>query len=239
MYLENIVFDARDPRTLGRFWEAALGTETLTDEPEGYETRLAVQDGPELDLCFQPVAQPAHGPRRLHLDLRGGAEQQQVVERLLALGATRADIGQGDVPWVVLADPEGNAFCVMEERTAYAGTGPVAALPLWSADPERDRDFWAWLSGWVPTEEGDVLALQHPSRRGPLLELVPEDEPKRSAKNHLHLDVRLEPGDDDPETVARAILERGGQELPDNPEVPWRTYLDPSGNELCVLPSRG
>ncbi|WP_134740519.1 VOC family protein [Nocardioides sp. 503] len=240
MYLENLVFDARDPWTLGRFWEAALGTETLTDDPGGYETRLAVPDGPDLDLCFQPVAQPAHGPRRLHLDLRGGAEQQQVVDRLLELGATRADIGQGDVPWVVLADPEGNAFCVMEERAAYVGTGPVAALVLWSADPERDRDFWQWLSGWEPVDEGGVLALRHPSGRGPLLELVPEDEPKRgSTKNHLHLDLRLEPGDDEPETVAQSILARGGQELPDNPEVPWRTYLDPSGNELCVLPARG
>jgi hypothetical protein len=71
--------------------------------------------------------------------LRGGGEQQAVVKRLLALGASRADIGQGQVPWVVLADPEGNPFCVMEERTAYADAGPLAALPLDVADPDRDR----------------------------------------------------------------------------------------------------
>jgi hypothetical protein len=106
VYLENVVFDATDPRTLGRFWETALGTETLTDEPDGFETRLTTPDGPVIDLCFQRVPEPPVEPQRLHLDLRGGEEQQPVVERLLALGASPADIGQGLVPWVVLADPE-------------------------------------------------------------------------------------------------------------------------------------
>src|SRR5687767_7022037 len=61
MYLENVVFDALAPRELGRFWEAVVGGEQLTDEPAGYETRLAVPGGPELDLCFQPVPEPAVG----------------------------------------------------------------------------------------------------------------------------------------------------------------------------------
>ena len=69
MYLENLVFDAVDPQRLGRFWEAVVGGERLTDEPEGYETRLAVEGGPVLDLCFQRVAEPTREPPRLHLDL--------------------------------------------------------------------------------------------------------------------------------------------------------------------------
>jgi hypothetical protein len=161
-----------------------------------------------------------------------------VVERLLALGARFADIGQREVPWVVLADPEGNPFCVMEERAAYVDTGPVAALPLDVADPGRDRDFWMWLTGWVPVDGGGLLALRHPSHRGPLLELCPEAAPKGQGKNRMHLDVRLEPGDD-ADSVAREIGERGGRELHfDWGDLPWRHFADLSGNEFCVLPSR-
>jgi predicted enzyme related to lactoylglutathione lyase len=236
--LENIVFDATDPHALGRFWEAALGTETLTDEPEGFETRLAVPGGPVLDLCFQRVPEQPAEPQRLHLDLPGADEQQQVVERLVALGASHADIGQGPVPWVVLADPEGNHFCVMEERAEYARSGPVAALPLDVADPGREHAFWGWLTGWAPVEGSALLSLQHPSRRGPLLELAPQSAPKGPAKNRLHLDVRLETGDD-ADAVAQGIAERGGRELHfDWGDLPWRHFADPSGNEFCVLPAR-
>ena len=57
------------------------------------------------------------------------------MERLLALGAVPADIGQGDVPWTVLADPEGNEFCVLDPRPTYRDTGPVAAVTLIDAPP--------------------------------------------------------------------------------------------------------
>lgn len=236
--LENVVIDSTDPQALGRFWETALGTETLTDEHEGFETRLTVPDGPVLDLCFQRVPESPVGPQRLRLDLCGGEEQQSVVERLLALGASPADIGQGQDPWVVLADPEGSTFCVMEERAAYVDAGPVAALRLDVADPERDRDFWMWLTGWVPVDgSGGLLGLRHSSRRGPLLELSPEAGSKEPGKNRMHLDVRLEAGDD-ADAVAREIADRGGREL--NPEwgdLPWRVFTDPSDNEFCLLPS--
>ena len=55
MYLENVVFDAVAPQRLGRFWEAVVGAEQLTDEPDVYETRLTVESGPVLDLCFPQV----------------------------------------------------------------------------------------------------------------------------------------------------------------------------------------
>jgi predicted enzyme related to lactoylglutathione lyase len=238
MYLENVVMDAVEPQRLGRFWEAALGCERLSDEPDGYETRLTVEDGPVLDLCFQRVAEPASGRPRLHLDVSGGARQAAEVDRLLALGASHLDIGQGDVPWVVLADPEGNPFCVMEERASYAGSGPLAALPLDSSDPDRDADLWSWLSGWTEVAGEAPRSLQHPSRRGPLLELCPETSPKGGAKNRTHLDIRLQAGDD-PDEVAARILEGGGRELhPDWGVLPWRLYTDPSGNDFCVLPAR-
>jgi hypothetical protein len=239
MYLENLVVDSVTPKKLGRFWEAAVGGEQLTDEPGGYETRLAVADGPVLDLCFQQVPEPTVGAARLHLDLVGGDRQAEVVDRLLVLGARRLDIGQGDVPWVVLADPEDNPFCVLEQREVYDGAGPIAAFVLDSADPDRDAEFWSWLSGWTHATSSAPRSLRHPSGRGPFLELVPEKAPKRDGdKNPMHLDIRLEAGDDADE-LRVGILERGGAELhrPEWGELPWRSYTDPSGNELCLLPA--
>ena len=239
MFLENLVMDAVDPQRLGRLWEAAVGAERLTDEPEGFETRLAIEGGPVLDLCFQRVPEPPVEAPRLPGDLARGAPPAGEGARLLARGARHLDIGQGDVPWVVLADPEGNPCCVMEERAAYAGTGPIAALPLDSADPDRDAEFWAWLTGWTDVAGVAPRSLRHPSLRGPLLELVHEPRPKGTAKNRLHLDVRLDAGDD-PDEVAATITARGGAELhPDwGVGLPWRLYEDPSGNDFCVLPAR-
>ncbi|HEY2215311.1 MAG TPA: VOC family protein, partial [Acidimicrobiales bacterium] len=195
MYLENVVIDAVDPQRLGRFWEAVLGSERLTDEPEGFETRLTIEGGPVLDLCFQRVPDPSSGRPRIHLDLQGGERQGEEVARLIELGARHLDIGQGDVPWVVLADPEGNPCCVMETRVVYSNTGPIAALPLDSADPDRDAEFWSWLTGWTDVDGVVARSLRHHSRRGPLFELCREQASKGSTKNRLHLDIRLEVGD--------------------------------------------
>jgi len=241
MYLENVVVDAQQPQRLGRFWEGLLGCSTLVDEPDAFETRLSVPDGPTLDLCFQRVGSPPAPSPRLHLEVHGGDPQSQdaVVQRALALGARHLDIGQRDVPWVVLADPEGNPFCVMEDRPEYAVSGPLSSLPLDSSDVERDVRFWSELSGWVPTDSAMPGALRHPSGRGPLLELCPERRTAAAAeKNRVHLDLRLEAGDDADEAATR-LLDLGGAVLDHNwGDLPWRVYTDPSGNALCILPSR-
>ena len=85
----------------------------------GRDTVLATssrQPGePGIPLLFQTVPDPDEGSHRVHLDLRSRTpeEQRELVARAEAAGAERIDIGQGDVPWVVLADPEGNEFCVL------------------------------------------------------------------------------------------------------------------------------
>jgi hypothetical protein len=238
MYLENLVVDALEPQRLGRFWEAVIAGERLTDEPAGFETRLAVTGGPELDLCFQRVTDPSSGPPRLHLEIAGGPDLGQEVDRLLGLGARRLGTGPGQASRVALTDPEGNPFGVVEGAAAHAGTGPVAALLLQSAAPDTDAAFWSWLTGWTDAPGVAPRTLRHPSRLGPLLELSPEPSAKGPTKNRLHLDVRLEAGDD-PDQVAAGIAERGGRELhPPWGDLPWRLHADPSGNELCVLPAR-
>ena len=237
MFLENLVLDAADPQRLGRFWESALGAHTLTDGAEGFETRLEVPDGPVLDLCFQPVAQVNAAAPRLHLDLLGGRERDAVVDRLLELGARHLDIGQGEVPWAVLADPEGHAFCVMEEREAYCDTGPLAAVPVHGDDAERDAAFWASLTGWQPYDGSAPASLRHPSGRGTILEFFPGAGPKEG-KNRLHLDVRLEPGDDSRAVTARVVAQGARPVEHDWGDLPWTVLTDPSGNEFCILPAR-
>jgi hypothetical protein len=248
--LENVVRDARDPRALGGFWAAALSAEVITDEPDLVEARLVLDAGTGafLDLCFPRVEHPSEAPPRLHLDLRGGPDLDDVVRRLLALGAERADVGQGDdVPWTVLADPEGGAFCIMPDRPGYeATTGPLVCLPLDSADPERDAVFWAAVTGWRRTADvGGAPALRHPEGVGPLLALCPEPRPKPAGpagKNAIHLDVRrdasdpAEQDDDGDVAVVERMLALGARSLSAPGELPWLVFADPSGNELCVLP---
>ena len=231
--------DALEPQRLGRFWEELVGGERLTDEPDGFETRLTIDGRLVLDLCFQRVPEQPVDPPRLHLDVAGGARQAEEVDRLLGLGARHLDIGQGDVPWVVLADPEGNPFCVMEDRAVYADAAPLAALVLHSADPSRDAELWSWLTGWTETAGDAPRSLRHPTQLGAFLELWPEPAGKGATKNRLHLDIRLD-AVDDPDGIAAGISERGGHELhhPEWGELPWRSYTDPSGNEFCLLPAR-
>ena len=192
-----------------------------------------------LDLCFQRVPEPRGPDPRLHLDVSGGARQAEVVQRALDLGARHLDIGQGDVPWVVLADPEGNPFCVMEERPEYATSGPIAALPLDSADPARDAAFWAELSGLAAGVVGDARGAAAPVGPRRAARAVPRARPKAAgSRTGCTSTSASRPGDDADAVVAR-VVELGGRELdPDWGELPWRVVTDPSGNELCLLPAR-
>jgi len=112
---EQTVVDARDSEALGRWWLEALHWVIVNDDPDEFEIR------PEADrlpgLIFVPVDERKQVKNRLHLDLRPD-DQDAEVERLVALGASRIDIGQGEASWVVLADPEGNEFCVLRGRRA-------------------------------------------------------------------------------------------------------------------------
>jgi hypothetical protein len=111
---EQTIVDARDPVTLGRWWRDALGWVVVNDDPDEFEIRPAAHRLP--GLLFASVLEAKTTKNRLHLDFR--PEDRDVeVERLLALGATRADVGQGEQSWVVLADPEGNEFCVLGSRS--------------------------------------------------------------------------------------------------------------------------
>ena len=183
----------------------------------------------------RPVPEPRLPDPRLHLDISGGSRQAEVVHRALDLGARHLDIGQRDVPWVVLADPEGNPFCVMEERPEYSTSGLIAALPLDSADPAATRRSGPSCPAGSRSPRPCPPALRHSSGRGVLLALRPEPRPKDAGtKNRLHLDLRLE-SDDDPE-AGRGPRRRGRRRPPlTGASCPWWVVTDPSGNEVRLL----
>ena len=106
----HVVVDSKDPHALARFWAAVLEWEA---EADGDEVEVKAADGSGTALLFVTGDDPKTVKNRLHIDLRPD-DRDAEVERVLALGATRADVGQtGDETWVVLADPEGNEFCVL------------------------------------------------------------------------------------------------------------------------------
>jgi predicted enzyme related to lactoylglutathione lyase len=108
---ENLVIDAQDPARLGRWWAEALGYQITYEKPDEVEIRRTPDELP--GLTFVSVPERKSGKNRLHIDLRP-PDQEEEVERLVDMGARHVDIGQGDeVGWVVLADPEGNEFCVL------------------------------------------------------------------------------------------------------------------------------
>lgn len=111
---EQIIVDCDDPEALGRWWREALDWVVVNDDPAEYEIR------PEPDrmpgLLFVRVPDRKTVKNRLHMDFRPD-DRDAEVERLIQLGARRADIGQEPgLYWVTLADPEGNEFCVLSSR---------------------------------------------------------------------------------------------------------------------------
>jgi len=115
-----ICVDSTDPSRVARFWEAALGwrrTEDSADEVVLEPPVGSREDGISPDLAFLRVPEGKTVKNRLHIDLRPD-DQAAEVERLEALGARRISVGQGaESTWVVLADPDGNEFCVLRPLT--------------------------------------------------------------------------------------------------------------------------
>ena len=123
----ELVVDSRDPEALAAFWAEVLGYAVLGRDEDGAVEigPVAGFGGPAPTLVFAPVAEPTPGKVRLHVDVSPtDRDQDAELARLLALGATPADVGQWEgrtgeqdaVSWHVLADPEGNEFCLLRRR---------------------------------------------------------------------------------------------------------------------------
>ncbi|MFE5208735.1 VOC family protein [Streptomyces sp. NPDC056600] len=241
--LVQITKKAHDDSALGRFWAEVLGWGIDSEgpgvtnlEPVGfaYPDPTAVC----IDIIARP--EPKTVKNRVHLDLAttSPAHQAELVERLRALGATLADVGQGDVPWTVMADPEGNEFCVLEPRPVYGDTGPIAAVVVDCADPRAMARFWGAATDWTVHEVADDHAsLRSAKGVGPYLEFVRTPDAK-SGWNRVHVDVAPYKGDDLAAEEARLRALGGSDPGIDQSGLPWRVMTDPEGNEFCLLTPR-
>ena len=237
--LVQVNMKARDVEALGAFWAQALGWRLDSEGPGvvNLEPGGFVYPDPAvvyLDLVTSP--EPKTGKNRVHLDLaaESAAHQAELVARLQRLGATLADVGQGDdVTWTVMADPEGNEFCVLDSLAEE--TGPIATVAVDCADPQRMARFWGEATDWAVLRVTDQHAvLRSAGGVGPYLQFLRTPGPK-VGWNRVHLDVRPYPGDDPAAEEARlralgaTPVDLGGA------EISWTVLADPEGNEFCLL----
>jgi hypothetical protein len=206
--LTAVVIQASEPKSLCEFWTEVLGARTV-----------AGADG--VALHFVDAAGPKRGKNRVHLDLKAGPEQ---LERVLRAGAVRADIGQGEVGWEVLADPEGNEFCLQPGLDAGIRW---TAICQDAADPAGQAAFWAAAAGLGVVREGDWgVAMGAGEGTGPLLVMGPPLAAKQD-RNRLFLSVSPHQGSDAAVEASR-LVRAGARRLEP-------LLADPEDNEFRVV----
>ncbi|WP_035854163.1 VOC family protein [Cryptosporangium arvum] len=224
---------ARDHAALGRFWAAALGWAVFSGHgtsvrPPG--TGWPVPDLVVLDLI--PVEDPTTVHDRAHLELATTSAEHHttLVAHLQTLGATpTAHTHPGAT---VLADPEGNVFCVRGPG-ARPGTGPIAAVVVDCADPHRLAHFWSEALGRPADTGADHARLT--GGPGPDLEFTRRSH-VGDTPNRLHLDLLPDPlHGQAPEVTRLHTLGATPLDVGQPADVPWTVLADPEGNEFCVL----
>ncbi|WP_034087273.1 VOC family protein [Streptacidiphilus albus] len=227
--LSAVVVEALDPAAQAEFWAAALDWSLAEPGLPGGALAIGPGDPDGVRLLFVQTTVPKADKNRLHLDLASGPDQAAEVARLLALGAVRADIGQGAVPWEVLADPEGNELCVLPRPDAEEH---LAAICQDAADVAVQGAFWQAATGWQVTDRGAWgIALRHPSGSGPQLVMGP---PVASGpgRNRLRFAVSAAGAGDDPAIERARLLAAGATGPAHEPDGSQEQLLltDPEGN---------
>jgi predicted enzyme related to lactoylglutathione lyase len=188
--LVALCFDANDPLRLARFWAEALHWE-IDDETHD-EIGLVPTDDTRFGILFLPVPEQKAGTNRLHLDLTTTSidDQKETVGRLVELGARHIDIGQRpDEGHVVLADPEGNEFCVIEPDNSFlADCGRLGSI---TCDGTREVGyFWSEALGWpLVWDQDEETAIRAPDGTGPFITwgwsaACPEDREEQASSRH-------------------------------------------------------
>jgi catechol 2,3-dioxygenase-like lactoylglutathione lyase family enzyme len=236
--LFSIRFGASEPLRLARFWSGVLGWELAEDPRDG--VLLLPGDDAGFRLRFVPAQDPKVGQNRMHFDLTSASleEQQQTVERVLALGGRHLDIGQGpDVEHVVLADPDGNEFCVIEPGNKFlADCGFIGAL---ACDGSQEVGyFWSEALGWpLVWDQDEETAIQSPHGGTKITWGGPPVAPK-TGRNRQQFDL-VPPLDGDRQTEVDRLLSLGATLVDTGQDGDGQVLmLDPDGNEFSVLTPR-
>jgi catechol 2,3-dioxygenase-like lactoylglutathione lyase family enzyme len=227
--LRAIRFDANDPRGLARFWAGVLRRELAA---EG--TTLLPGSATELTIRFTQTAAPKTDLGRAHFDLTSTSDDDQhaTVQRVLDLGGRHLDIGQDpNDGHVVMADPEGNEFCVIEPGNNFlAGCGFVGAFN-WDGSQEVGY-FWSRALGWpLVWDKDQETAIQSPAGGTKIAWGGPPVKP-RSTNDRLHMDLAVDPGTDIGPEVDRLVA-LGATRVDD--EDAAIVMVDPDGNEFDLL----
>lgn len=234
-HLACVVFDADQPRGLAGFWAELLGWTVVLDTDERVDVAAPDAAGCDVVLSFRPATAAKVGKNRLHLDVcsRTARHQHAQVRGALALGARRIDLGQGAVPWTVLADPEGNEFCVLEPREQYAGTGALAAIVIDAVDPDRLAEFWSHAFGWpVSHRDPATVGLRAATDLGSWLEFA-RSEDASGRRGRLRLDLEIWSG----YTEELTRLCAAGATPVDSGHPAAAVLADPEANEFRLLRS--
>ncbi len=236
---DALTFDCTDPLRVATFWAVALGFAVDRDpgDPDGGVETVRDPSGATRGMDFQHVPEPKVVKNRVHVDLRAPETMAEEVERLRGLGASELRfVEEGAGWWTVMADPEGNEFCVLRGvgEGARRDTPGLDSIVVDAGDPFTVAAFWIEALDYAEHERGEVgIELAGPGAGDPLLSFVTVPEPK-TVKNRLHLDVR--PSGSMAEEVDRLLslgatqrgyIEEGGSF--------WTQMRDVEGNEFCVL----
>ncbi|MFF8386582.1 VOC family protein [Streptomyces kanasensis] len=233
---------ARDDSALGRFWGQALGWRVSSGGPGATSVAPVGCAWPDpaavrVDVIAVPDPETVRGRAHMELATASAAHHAEVVARLRGLGATPADADRGDAQRTVLADPEGNVFCVRGPRETHKDTGPIAAVVVDCADPRAMARFWGGAMDWVVHEVTDDHALLRSAEGvGPCLEFLRTPH-LRHLRHRAHLDLAPHPFDGDAQAAEVARLKALGATSADAGRggFPWQVLADPEGNEFCVL----
>jgi predicted enzyme related to lactoylglutathione lyase len=237
--LVALCFDANDPLRLARFWAEALRWE-IDDETRD-EIGLVPTDDTRFRILFLPVPQQKSGKNRIHLDLTTTSidDQAETVAGLIGLGARHIDIGQRpDEGHVVLADPEGNEFCVIEPDNSFlADCGRLGSI---TCDGSREVGyFWSEALGWpLVWDQDEETAIRAPDGTGPFITWGGPPLAPKLGKNRLHLDI-APPAHGDQRAEVDRLVSLGATRIDIGQGDVSRVVLaDPDGNEFCVLSPR-
>ena len=232
-----LCFDANDPSGLARFWSGVLGWQPIADSHEG--ATLVPDDDTGFRIRFVPNQEPKTGQNHMHFDLTSTSveNQQQTVAMALGLGGRHIDVGQRpEEGHVVLADPEGNEFCVIEPGNAFlADCGFIGAL---SCDGSREVGcFWSEALGWPLVWDQDQETAIRSPRGGPKITWGGPPLMPRTGKHRLHFDL-APPVDGDQQAEADRLVSLGATRVDiGQGEVSWVVMADPDGHEFCLLTS--
>ena len=230
--LHELCFDAQDPPALARFWAGLLDRETAGD---GVTVLPRLQA--EFPIRFLPTREKKDGPNQIHLHLTSTSEQDQrsVVARALDLGGRHLDVGQTpEEGHVVLADPEGNEFCVIEAGNSFLAD--TAFLGELACDGSRAVGlFWSSALEWpLVWDQDEETAIQSPHGGAKIAWGGPPVRP-RTGRNRMHFHLAPATSGDVHAEVERltALGARRTADVHDDPGA--STLADPDGNEFCVL----